>query len=70
MIVVEEKLGQESLVRKGLGQSWDASLCNVCICQRDNPKRLNFSQAFGDLYETFIANRIIIQVQLTELELI
>ena len=63
MIVVEEKLGQESLVRKGLRQCWDASLCDVSICQGDNPKRLDFSQAFGDLLETFIADWVIIQIR-------
>ena len=70
IVVVKKKLGEETLILKRLGKCRNRCLRHLGVCQSDDSKGLNICEAFRNFNESFILNRIIIQVQLAQLELV
>jgi hypothetical protein len=55
---------------KGSREGGDAQFGHLGVSKSDDTQRLYFVKAFSDLDETFVADRIVVQIQLTQLELI
>ena len=69
-IVIQEELREETLVLERHRQGWDALLCNLRVCQSNDSKGFNVGQTLSNLGETFITDRVIVQVKLAQLELV
>ena len=70
LVLVKKQLRQESLVLKRLSQSWNGVPGNVGIRCCDYSECVNLAESIGYLDEAFISHRVIIEIELAQLELV